>query len=215
MDVLIRNWDLIWHGFVETLALVSLSFICALALGTAVAILRVSPMPLARGLGTVYVEIVRNVPAVVVFFFTVFVLPQLGISLPYFTLALIALTVYYGSFFAEAVRSGFNAVPTGQIEAGRALGLRLSKIMTKVVLPQAFRNIIPPVINVFIAMAKVSAIAGAFGVGELFHSLNILVDREPQSVLMVLTIIALLYLVITVPAGYVASVVERKVAYAR
>ena len=139
----------------------------ALLLGTLLAAMRVSPVPTLRAAGATYVEIVRNTPLTLVFFFAVFVLPQLDIRLSFFVFAVIAVTVYHAAFFCEAVRSGINAVGVGQAEAARSIGLTFTQSLRLVVLPQAFRTVIPPLINVVIALTKNTSIAAAFGVAEL------------------------------------------------
>jgi glutamate transport system permease protein len=214
MDVVLDNLDLYVEGFLTTLALTLVSGALAIVLGTVLAAMRVSPAPVLRGAGTTYVEILRNTPLTLIFFFSVFFLPQLKISLSYFTFAVVALTVYHAAFFCEAVRSGINAVGVGQAEAARSIGLTFGQTLRLVVLPQAFRTVIPPLISVFIALAKNSSIAGAFGVTELFKTgLDVIeITAEPIAALLG---VAFFYLLITIPAGQLAGVVERRVAIAR
>src|ERR1700754_1197361 len=127
MDAVFGHIDVFWAGLRQTLALTFLSGILALALGLVIAVLRISPVPVCRALGTAYVEVIRNTPSTILFFFVAFVLPQLGVRLPYFLFAVIALTVYYASFFCEAIRSGVNSVAPGQVEAARSIGLTFSE----------------------------------------------------------------------------------------
>ena len=135
MDAVLDNLDTFRQGFVTTLALTVVSTVLALALGTLLAAMRVSPVPTLRAAGTTYVEIVRNTPLTVVFFFAVFVLPQLDIRLSFFAFAVIAVTVYHAAFFCEAVRSGINA-GVGQAEAARSIGLTFTQSLRLVVLPR-------------------------------------------------------------------------------
>ncbi len=215
MDVILDNLSLYRQGFVTTLALTVLASVLALALGTLLATMRVSPVPSLRGAGTTYVQIVRNTPLTVVFFFAVFVLPELDIGLSFFVFAVLALTVYHAAFFCEAVRSGINAVSVGQAEAARSIGLTFTQSLRLVILPQAFRTVIPPLINVVIALTKNSSIAGAFGVFELTAAGVRLANANPGAVIQVLLGVAACYLAITLPAGWLAGVVERRVAIAR
>lgn len=215
MGAIIDNLPLYWDGFLATLRLTLVSAVAALALGTFLGTCRVSPIPTLRGLGTVYVELIRNTPLTLVFFFLVFAAPQLGLKLPFFTTALVALSVYTAAFVCEAVRSGVNSVGVGQAEAARAIGLTFSQTMGQVVLPQAFRTVVPPLINIFIALTKNSSIAYGFFVTELTAVGVRLANRNPAEVLWVLAGIAFFYLVITIPAGLLAGRLERKVAFAR
>ena len=215
MDAILDNLDAYREGFVTTLELSALSSVLALVLGTLLAAMRVSPVPTLRAAGATYVELVRNTPLTVVFFFVVFVLPQLDILLPYFAFAVIALTVYHAAFFCEAVRSGINAVGVGQAEAARSIGLTFGQSLRLVVLPQAFRTVIPPLINVVIALIKNSSIAAAFGVVELTATGIRLGNANGDAVIAVLAGVAVCYLMLTLPSGWLAGRLERRVAVAR
>jgi len=215
VDAVVDNLDAYRQGFVTTLALTVLSSALALALGTLLAAMRVSPVPTLRGAGTAYVEIVRNTPLTVVFFFAVFVLPQLDIGLSFFAFAVIAVTVYHAAFFCEAVRSGINAVGVGQAEAARSIGLTFTQSLRLVILPQALRTVVPPLINVVIALTKNTSIAAAFGVVELTAVGTRLASANADAVLAVLAGVAVCYLVLTLPSGWLAGRLERRVAVAR
>jgi glutamate transport system permease protein len=215
MDAILDNLDAYRQGFVTTLALTVVSTVLALAIGTLLAAMRVSPVPTLRAAGATYVEVVRNTPLTVVFFFAVFVLPQLDIRLPFFQFAVIAVTVYHAAFFCEAVRSGVNSVGVGQAEAARSIGLTFTQSLRLVVLPQAFRTVIPPLINVVIALTKNTSIAAAFGVVELTAVGIRLANANGDAVIAILVGIAACYLALTLPSGWLAGQVERRVAIVR
>jgi glutamate transport system permease protein len=213
VDAILGNLDQYRQGFLNTLVLASLSAVLALAIGTLLATMRVSPVPPLRWAGATYVEIVRNTPLTVVFFFSVFVLPQVGISVSLFTFAVVALTVYHAAFFCEAVRSGINSVAAGQAEAARSIGLTFGQSLRLVILPQAFRTVIPPIINVVIALVKNTSIAAAFGVLELIRVGQSLSNTNSDQVIPLLLSIAVFYLAITLPAGWLAGVIEERAAF--
>lgn len=215
MDAVLDNLDAYRQGFVTTLELSVLASVLALLLGTVLAAMRVSPVPTLRAAGATYVELVRNTPLTLVFFFVVFVLPQVDILLPFFVFAVMALTIYHAAFFCEAVRSGINAVGVGQAEAARSIGLTFTQSLRLVVLPQAFRTVVPPLINVVIALTKNSSIASAFGVVELTSITFRLVNLNGDAAIPLMLGAAVFYLLITVPSGRLAGVVERRVAIAR
>ena len=215
MDAILDNFGLYRQGFLTTLTLAALSTTLALVLGTVLAAMRVSPVPSLRAAGMAYVEIVRNTPLTVVFFFAVFVLPQHDIRLPFFQFAVIAVTVYHAAFFCEAVRSGVNSVGVGQAEAARSIGLTFTQSLRLVVLPQAFRTVIPPLINVVIALTKNTSIAAAFGVVELTAVGIRLANANGDAVIAILVGIAVCYLALTLPSGWLAGQVERRVAIVR
>jgi glutamate transport system permease protein len=215
MDAVLENLDAYRQGLLTTLALTVLASVLALALGTLLAAMRVSPVPTLRGAGTAYVEILRNTPLTVVFFFAVFVLPQLDIRLSFFTFAVIAVTVYHAAFFCEAVRSGINAVGLGQAEAARSIGLTFTQSLRLVILPQALRTVVPPLINVVIALTKNTSIAAAFGVVELTAVGTRLANANADAVLALLAGVAVCYLALTLPSGWLAGQLERRLAVAR
>lgn len=215
MDAVLDNLDAYRQGFVTTLELSVLASVLALLLGTVLAAMRVSPVPTLRAAGAAYVELVRNTPLTLVFFFVVFVLPQVDIILPFFVFAVLALTIYHAAFFCEAVRSGINAVGVGQAEAARSIGLTFGQSLQLVVLPQAIRTVIPPLINVVIALIKNSSIAAAFAVVELTAIGTRLANANGDAVIPILAGVAVCYLVLTLPSGWLAGRLERRVAVLR
>jgi glutamate transport system permease protein len=215
VDAVLDNLDTFRQGFITTLALTVVSTVLALVLGTLLAAMRVSPVPTLRAAGAVYVEVVRNTPLTVVFFFAVFVLPQLDLRLSFFAFAVIAVTVYHAAFFCEAVRSGINSVAAGQAEAARSIGLTFIQSLRLVILPQAFRTVVPPLINVVIALTKNTSIAAAFGVIELTAIGTRLANANADAVIPLLAGVAVCYLAITLPSGWLAGRLERRLAVAR
>ncbi|WP_285725985.1 amino acid ABC transporter permease [Psychromicrobium xiongbiense] len=167
MNTLTDNLDLFSEGFKNTIILFFFSAIFALILGTIVATLRVSPVTPMRALGTFYVNTVRNTPLTLVFLVMVFGLPRLNFPNPGFVpLAIIALSLYTATYVAEAIRAGINTVPIGQAEAARAIGLPFSQTMSLVVMPQAIRAVVPPLMSVLIALLKNTTVAAGFSVME-------------------------------------------------
>src|SRR3954454_749734 len=235
MSVLVDNFGVFASGFWLTLQLCILAAIGALLVGTVVAVMRISPVPPLRAVGTAYVTVFRNVPLTIVFFFAAFGLPalgsnadflripgltslfsRLGLPLPYFRFAVIALTLYTGAFVCEALRAGVNAVPPGQAEAARAIGLTFSQNLRFVVLPQAWKAAIVPLGSVIIAMIKNSALAGFFGVvGDLSNSGYTLITVRGEPAIPVMIGISIGFLIMTVPLGFLLDGIERRRAVAR
>lgn len=215
MDAIVESTPLFLEGLLGTLKLLGLAGVGAFILGMIVASMRISPVPALRIFATVYTEVIRNIPLLLTLFFCAYVLPYLQVKLDFFTLAAIGLTAYTSPFVAEAIRSGFNGVPVGQAEAARSIGLNFTQTVSLVILPQAIRMVIPPLINVFIALTKNTSVAGAFFVFELFKAANTAARDFGNAVIPLLLYVALLYLVITVPLGLIAGAIEKKVAVLR
>ncbi len=216
MESVIEAFPQYLAGFRMTLYLTLVAGALSLVVGTVLAAFRVSPLGSLRAVGTVVVEIGRNTPLTLVFVFFVFILPAVGLVLPLGTVpAIIALTVYTSAFVCEAVRSGINSVGIGQAEAARAIGLSSVGTLRLVILPQALRSVVPPLINVMIALTKNTSVAAGFAVVELTATGRTLARDYPADVLWMLLGVALFYLLITIPAGTAASVVERRVVFSR
>lgn len=215
MQALFENIDQVCAAFLNTLLLLAVGGVGASLIGTFVALLRISPIPALRMIATVYTELVRNTPLTLVFFLVIVVLPVLNLGLDSMAGAFLALSIYTSPFIAEALRSGVNGVPMGQAEAARSLGLNFNQTIRHVIFPQAMRMVVPPLINVFIALTKNTSVASGFYVVELVAQSKILANANGDQVISMLLGIALFYLIITVPLGLVAARIERKVAVLR
>jgi glutamate transport system permease protein len=210
MQAILENWPLWLQGMGATLLLTAVVTLIGLPIGILLAGMRVSPVAALRVVAAVWTEVARNTPLTLVFFFTAFVLPKLGLVLDFTLGAVIALTYYTSAFFAEAVRSGINSVPMGQAEASRSIGLGFGQTMSLVVLPQAFRSVLPPVINVVIALVKNTSVAMGFFVFVLVSVAQRLSNEYGDQSLQIFVGIALSYLIITVPLGQLVDALERK-----
>ncbi|CAL9431026.1 MULTISPECIES: amino acid ABC transporter permease [Streptomyces] len=210
-------------AFWTTVQLTLLSAVGSLIWGTLLAAMRVGPVPLMRGFGTAYVNIVRNIPLTVIILFSSLGLHDtLGISLgagdivdkANFRLAVLGLIVYTSAFVCEAIRSGINTVPVGQAEAARAIGLNFTQVLFLVVLPQAFRAAVGPLANVLIALTKNTTVAAAIGVAEAALLMKDMVEKEAQ-LLLISAIIAFGFCCLTLPTGLILGWVGKKVAVKR
>ncbi|MFD5565843.1 amino acid ABC transporter permease [Kitasatospora griseola] len=208
------NFSAFAEGFLRTIELSALSALFALLLGFVLAAFRVSPVPVLRWFGTAWVTVFRNTPLTLLFFAVTFILPSLDVHFESFTLAVMALSAYTGSFVCEVLRAGINTVPMGQAEAARSLGMGFGQTLSLVVLPQAARSVISPMSSVFIALPRNSAIAGAFNVPELFSFQKVLSEKA-YDIFAIFFWIALAYLAISFTINAAFSALERRVAVAR
>ena len=216
MDAVTENLGLFLDGYLRSLTICLLAMVGSLVLGVLIAACRVSPVPPLRAFGTFWVTTFRNTPLSVVLFFCAFGLPELGINRSFFFFGVLGLILYTSAFVCEAIRSGINSVPAGQAEASRSIGLTFLQTLRFVVLPQALRTVVPPLGSVIIAMFKNSAVVGAFGVGgDLWSTGQTLTSARGYAALPTFIGVALGYLAITLPAGALLQVLERRVAIAR
>ena len=215
ISTLTGNWDIFSQGFLTTIKLFVIAAAGCLVVGTVLAMMRVSPVPVLRGFGATYVNIIRNTPLTLVFAFMVFAIPKLDVNIDYFPSACIALIVYTSAFVCEVLRSGINTVPLGQAEAARSIGLSFGQTMRMVVLPQAFRAVIGPLGSVLIALIKNTTIAAAIGVPEAFYTMRNELQNYGDIVIPIFAGYALFFVALTLPAGLIFGWMARRWQVAR
>ena len=179
IDVLTGHADEFASGLWVTTRLVVASFFIALVLGTVVAALRSAPSRWLQRLGALYVEVFRNLPLLVLLFISFAGLRRAGIGIGPWTAGIASLGVYTSAYVAEALRSGVFAVSRGQREAALSLGFTQTQTLREIVLPQAFRTVIPPLGSITIAMIKNSAIVGVslLALPDLLHQARLVNSR--------------------------------------
>ncbi|MFJ9467320.1 amino acid ABC transporter permease [Streptomyces caniferus] len=214
MNVLLDNLSLYGKGLLGTVELTVFASLLALVLGFLMAAFRVAPVGSLRAFGTAWVTVLRNTPLTLLFFAVVLGLPRFGFVLPFNLFAVLALGCYTSAFICEAVRSGINTVPVGQGEAARSLGMTFPQTLGGIVLPQAFRSVIPPIGSTLIALAKNSAIAGAFSVTELLGVYKPL-NEMGYSIIWTFVWIAVGYLIVTLTISALFHVLEKRFGVAR
>ena len=204
-----NNLPFLLSGLAVTAQLAASALALALVLGVCFAVLRSVPLRPLRAIGTAYVEFFRNTPLLVQMFFAFFGLPTLGIRLPPFTAAFLALGVYTGAFVTEVVRAGILSVSRGQSEAARSLGMTYAQTMRFVILPQAFAVTVPPLGNLAIAMTKNTSVASSIAVADVMYNGQIINSRT-FATYEIFAFVGLCYLALTLPMGAAVSLLERR-----
>ena len=207
--ILAQNWQLLLSGLRITVEVSACALVLAFALGTAIATLRVAPNRILRTIGTAYVEFIRNVPLLVQIFFFYFGLPSIGIRFSAFECGFLGLGIYTAAFIAETIRGGILSVHRGQMEAALASGMSHAKAMRLVILPQAFRAVIPPLGNQALNLIKNSALVSTIAVYDILHTADS-IGAQTFAYSTVYTGAALLYLCLTLPSAYVVNQLERR-----
>jgi glutamate transport system permease protein len=226
MDTLIENFDQIRDGFYTTIWLLIFAGIFSTILGTILASFRVSPVGSLRAIGTSYVNTFRNTPLVLILALAIAVIPTLGFNnlgfsigirdfSTFFVVAMLGLSAYTAAFVCEAVRSGVNSVAPGQAEAARSVGMSFLQSLRLVVLPQAFRAVIPPLASTYIALAKNTSVVAIFGVPEAAYIMRKLSTQFTSDIWFIFGGIALGYVVIVSILATASSLLERRLAVAR
>jgi glutamate transport system permease protein len=214
LNVVFGHFSEVLTALWTTLQLAVLSFVGALVIGTLVAIMRISPVAPLRAVGLVYVEFFRNIPLLSLLFLVVFGLPDLDVTFSLFSSAVIGMSLFSGAFVCESVRTGINTVPIGQAEAARAIGLTFTQSLRRIILPQAFRSMIQPLVNVWIGTLIGTSLAAAVGVYELTAEGQFL-QLTYVGGLPLFAAIAAIYVVMALMSGVAGSWLEKKVAIRR
>jgi polar amino acid transport system permease protein/putative glutamine transport system permease protein len=190
-----------------TLALFVLSLAASLALGAVVALARLARSRVVAWSAAAYIEFVRNIPFMILVFLVFFVLPFYGVRIPAFEVGVTALTIYGGAYFAEIIRAAILAVPRGQLEAARALGMSYGQAMRRIILPQTPSFLIPPATNQAIMLIKETAVLSTITVGELTMAAQI-VQGYTYSPIEVFFAISLLYWIACTAIAHAAKRLE-------
>jgi len=193
-----------------TLALAVPSIGLGFVLGVLVALARLSRLPLLYYPATLYVQVIRGVPLVMVIFWFWFFIPiAFGVPLPQYWVALIAFVVFEAAYLGEIIRAGIQSVPRGQVEAARATGLGYLAVMRHVVLPQALRNMLPSLVTQFIILFKDTSLASIIGYMDLTKAAQTVNQREIRPFELYL-FIAVVYWIITYGMSRLSRALERK-----
>lgn len=209
-DLITRSFPLLLAGATITLKITALSVGIGLLIGMFVGMARLSKMWPVRMLASVYVNFFRGTPLLVQIFIIYFALPMvLGKRIDPFIAAITACSINCGAYVAEIFRAGIQSIDKGQMEAGRSLGMNWSQTMRYVILPQAFKRIIPPLGNEFIAMLKDSSLVSVIGFEELTRRGQLIIARTYASFEIWLAV-AFIYLVMTLAVSRLVDYLERR-----
>jgi len=211
IHLLTSNWSAFISGFGWTLLSSILALFFSLIIGSLFAILEVVPNKFLRIIGNIYVEIFRNIPLLVITMFFYLVIPLYVVKINGFTAGTIGLTIYTSAFIAETVRAGINSVDPGQMEASRGQGMTFWQAMRYIVLPQAFKYVIPPLGNQFVNLVKNSSVLAFVAGFDLMYQGNAIASQTFDTVNTYI-IVGVFYLIITLPISYYMQHLERKLA---
>ncbi|MFL9953770.1 amino acid ABC transporter permease [Paraburkholderia nemoris] len=196
-------------GAVVTVEITFCAFVLSTLLGLVLALMRVSSNKLLSHAAATFINVIRGLPIIVQLFYIYFVLPDLGVQLSAFQAGFIGLGVAYSAYQAENFRAGIQAIDHGQIEAAQSIGMRSPLIMRRVILPQAFRIALPPYGNTLVMMLKDSSLASTITVAEMTRAGQLIASSTFQN-MTVFTLVALLYLALSLPLVYGLRRLERR-----
>ena len=212
-ELFAQSYPQLLEGLWVTIQATLVSLAIAMVLGLLFGLMSVSHSKIVRGIARVYVDIIRGTPLIVQAFFIYFgVTAALGIRMEPLTAGIITLTLNAGAYLAEIVRAGIQSVDKGQMEAARSLGLPHTMAMTKVILPQAVRTMIPAIVNQFIITLKDSSILSVIGMADLTQAGKLIIARNFESFNMWL-IVGAMYFVIIMILSKISIYIEGRMSY--
>ena len=210
VDLMVNSLPLLITGAGITIQITAISVGLGLIIGMFVGIARISNVRVLRWLAAIYIDFLRGTPLLVQIFLIYFALPVLlGQRVDPFIAAITACGINSGAYIAEIFRAGIQAIDEGQMEAGRSLGMTWVQTMRYIIVPQAFKNIVPPLGNEFIALLKDSSLVSVIGFEELTRRGQLIIARTYGS-LEIWISVALIYLVMTLTISRLVAYLEKR-----
>lgn len=211
MSYILQIMPQVLEGLKVTLEIFALTLILSIPLGIVIAVMRTSKSLILREISGVYVLIMRGTPLLLQIIVIFFGLPIVGITFDRFPAAILAFTLNYGAYFGEIFRAGIMSIDNGQVEGAQVLGLSSKDIFFRIILPQAFKRVIPPVANEVTTLVKDTSLVYVVGIDELLKIGEMATNREVS--LMPLLIVGVVYLIVIAIFSKVLKIIEEKYDY--
>jgi putative glutamine transport system permease protein len=204
------NLKFLLEGFWVTLQVAFISIILSFIIGGLVGIIRYAKVPVLSQILALIVETIRNLPLLLIIFFTYFALPEVRIKLEIIPAAIVALTIFESAMLSEVIRSGLKSIDKGQMEAARSSGLSYTQALIHIILPQALRRMVPPIVSQFISLLKDTSLAVVISLPELTHHGQIIYGQSQKYLIPILILVALMYFIVNYSLSLVAQRLELK-----
>ncbi|HDR3755523.1 TPA: amino acid ABC transporter permease [Bacillus anthracis] len=193
-------------GLLITLEVALVAIVLSFIIGSVIGILRYMKIPVVSQVLGIIVEVIRNLPLLLIIFFTYFALPEAGLKLEIITAVIVALTIFEAAMISEIVRSGLLSIEKGQIEAARSSGLTYVQALWHIILPQALRRMVPPLVSQFISLLKDTSLAVAISLPELMHNAQIISGKNVNYMIPTFIVVACMYFIV----NYSLSILSRR-----
>ena len=193
-------------GLLITLEVALVAIVLSFIIGSVIGIVRYTKIPVFSQILGFIVEVIRNLPLLLIIFFTYFALPEVGLKLEIITAVIVALTIFEAAMISEIVRSGLLSIEKGQIEAARSSGLTYVQALWSIILPQALRRMVPPLVSQFISLLKDTSLAVAISLPELMHNAQIISGQNVNYTIPTFIVVACIYFIV----NYSLSILSRR-----
>jgi len=210
--VIFNNIPFLWEGLIVTFKLTFLSIVGGIALGTFLALIRVAKIPIASWIAAAYVNFFRSLPLILVIFWLYFLVPLIvGRPVGSFYSVLVAFVLFEAAYYSEIIRAGISSVSKGQLAAGRAIGLSYPQTMRYIILPQAFRAMVPVLLTQAIILFQDTSLVYVVGLKDFLVSAELIANRDQRLVEMYI-FIAIVYFVICFAASLWVRRLQKRLA---
>ena len=208
-DVILQNWPLFWNGLLVTLFYSAISIAAGLVIGLVVGLIQLTESRTLTIIGRIYVEIFRNIPLLVILLWIYYAFPIFaGLSVTKFWAGFAGLSLYAGSFYAEILRAGVQSIDKGQTDASTALGMTYVQRMRRIILPQAFRRMVPPLAGQSIIQIKNTTLMSMITVPDLLYQASY-VSSFTYRPMEVYTTVGIMFLILLVPLTLLSRKLEK------
>lgn len=197
-------------GFWVTIQIAAVSIVFSFIIGGLIGILRYAKVPIVSQILAILVELVRNLPLLLIIFFVYFALPEIGIKFGITWSAIIALTVFESAMVSEIIRSGLTSVHKGQIEAGLSSGLSYVQTIWHITLPQGLRRMVPPLVSQFISLLKDTSLAVVIALPELMHHAQVINAQNMNYIVPIFLLVSVMYFIVNYGLSLLARRLELK-----
>ena len=204
------NLSYLLRGLWVTVEVSVVSIFFSFIIGTLLGVARYVKIKYFSAIVGFIIDLIRNLPLLLILFFTYFALPNIGIRLSVIPASIIAMTVFESAMLAEIIRSGIGAVPIGQMEAARSNGMTYSQAMIQIILPQAFKKMIPPLVSLFISLVKDTSLATIILLPELTQHAQIIYGQNVNYTIPMFAALALLYFIVNYALSVASHVIDRR-----
>ena len=206
------NLRFLMSGLGVTVEVAVISVILSFIIGSILGVIRYVKIPYFSQIVGFIIDLIRNLPLLLIIFFTYFALPKVGIHFGVVTSTIFALTIFESAMLAEIIRSGIMAVPKGQLEGALSNGLNFKQALWHIILPQAYKKMIPPIVSQFVSLIKDTSLATIIMLPEVTYRAQIVYAQEPGAIISMFFALAVIYFILNFIISKIGDMLDRRMA---
>ncbi|SCC08126.1 amino acid ABC transporter permease [Weissella bombi] len=206
------NLRFLMSGLGVTVEVAVVSVILSFIIGSVLGVIRYVKIPYFSQIVGFIIDLIRNLPLLLIIFFTYFALPKVGIHFGVVTSTIFALTIFESAMLAEIIRSGIMAVPKGQLEGALSNGLNFKQALWHIILPQAYKKMIPPIVSQFVSLIKDTSLATIIMLPEVTYRAQIVYAQEPGAIISMFFALAVIYFILNFIISKIGDILDRRMA---